>query len=239
MMNGVVRKERGGMFLAMVPELVIFDCDGVLVDSEALIVGIEARMLTAAGFPLNREDVIDRFVGLSYGVMMERLEAEFGRPVPSDLKQRVEQAALDELAVNVTAVPGIADVLGGLHAAGRARCVASSSDLSRITMTLEVAGLSSCFDPAHIFSVQMVERPKPAPDVFLHAAAELGSTPDRCLVVEDSPHGVQAALDAGMDVVGLTAGGHAGPVQHQRLVDAGAEHVFATAAELGGHLGLA
>ncbi|MEM9132646.1 MAG: HAD family hydrolase [Actinomycetota bacterium] len=222
----------------MVPELVIFDCDGVLVDSETLIVDIEARMLTAAGFPLTRENVIERFVGLSYGVMMDRLEAEFGRPVPLDLKQQVEQAALDELALNVTAVPGIAEVLKGLHAADRARCVASSSDLSRITMTMDVAGVSAWFDPAHIFSVQMVERPKPAPDVFLHAAAELGSNPDRCLVVEDSPHGVEAALAAGMDVVGLTAGGHAGPVQHQRLVDAGAGHVFATTAELGDHLGL-
>lgn len=222
----------------MVPELVIFDCDGVLVDSETLIVDIESRMLSEAGFVLSREDVIERFVGLSYGVMVDRLEADFGRPVPSDLKQRVEQAALDELADNVTAVPGIAEVLKGLHTAERPRCVASSSDLSRITMTMEVAGVASWFDPAHIFSVQMVERPKPAPDVFLHAAAQLGSAPERCLVVEDSPHGVTAALAAGMDVVGLTAGGHAGPVQHQRLIDAGAEVVFATTAELGDHLGL-
>ncbi|MEL7158136.1 MAG: HAD family phosphatase [Actinomycetota bacterium] len=217
-------------------ELVIFDCDGVLVDSEVLVVAVEARLLTEAGFPITADEIVERFVGLSYGLMMEQLAADFGRAVPDGLRQQVEEAALAELATSVTPVPGMAELVGGLADADRARCVASSSDLDRIQLSLEVAGLAPSFAPEHLFSVQMVDRPKPAPDVFLLAADALGVEPSRCVVVEDSPHGVEGARAAGMAAVGLTAGGHAGPGLSRRLLDAGAQHVFTSTAELGDYL---
>lgn len=220
----------------MSSELVIFDCDGVLVDSEILIVDLEAELLTKAGFPITRDEIIDQFVGLSYGVMMERLASDFDRPIPNDLREQIEEAALTELAKRVTAVPGMTELLAVMVETNRRRCVASSSNLDRIAMTLDVAGLAPSFAPEHLFSVQMVDKPKPAPDVFLLAASALGSAPGRCVVVEDSPHGVRGALAAGMTAVGLTAGGHAGPGLRQRLLDAGAEQVFATVAELGDYL---
>lgn len=223
----------------MPSELVIFDCDGVLVDSEILVVAVEAELLTEAGFPITADEIIERFVGLTYGLMMERLSAEFDRDVPEDLRTRVEEAALAELARAVTAIPGMTELLAEMVATERSRCVASSSDLDRIKMSLDVAGLAPLFAPEHLFSVQMVDRPKPAPDVFLLAASSLGTSPEQCVVVEDSPHGVAAARAAGMRVVGLTAGGHAGPDLGRRLLDAGAEHVFAKTGELGQFLAAA
>jgi beta-phosphoglucomutase-like phosphatase (HAD superfamily) len=122
--------------------------------------------------------------------------------------------------------------------AERPRCVASSSRLDRIRLSLDVAGLAGHFDPDHLFSTQMVARPKPAPDVFILAAEKLGAEPSRCVVVEDSPHGVHGALAAGMVPVGLTAAGHGSPTLAGRLSEAGAIEVFGSVEELGAWLGL-
>lgn len=210
-------------------DLVVFDCDGVLVDSEKLVVEVEAELLTRAGFPLTADEVIERFVGLSYPSMMATLARENGRPVPESVSREVQQAALARLARDLEPVPGMDAMLADLEVK---RCVASSSDLDRITMSLDVAGLDRHFDPSSIFSAQMVDRPKPAPDLFELAAARMGVSPDRCVVVEDSPHGVEGAVAAGMVVVGLVAGGHAGPRLASRLEAAGAVAVLTTADEL-------
>ncbi|MCP4222587.1 MAG: HAD-IA family hydrolase [Actinomycetia bacterium] len=215
-------------------DLVVFDCDGVLVDSEALVVDVEAALLTEAGFELSPADLIDRFVGLSYPTMMATIEADFGRPVPEELGQRVQQAALDRIASDLEPIPGMAELLASLT---MPRCVASSSDLDRITMSLAVCGLDRYFAVESIFSAQMVERPKPAPDLFTLAARSSGVEPEVCIVVEDSPHGVTGAVAAGRTAVGLLAGGHVGPNLAGRLKDAGADAVFPTAAELAHYLG--
>lgn len=217
----------------MPQELIIFDCDGVLVDSEALVVEVEAILLTEAGFPLTAQEIIERYVGLSYSTMMAAIEAQFGRPVPKELSDEVQRAALTRLSSDLEAIPGIDDLLEGLEPA---RCVASSSDVDRITMSLRVSGLTRHFDPNAIFSAQMVERPKPAPDLFELAAMRMNTHPSSCVVVEDSPHGVAGAVAAGMTVVGLVAGGHAGPTLADRLTDAGASRVFDSAADLGQYL---
>ena len=217
----------------MPPKLLVFDCDGVLVDSEALVVEVEAELLTAAGFPITAEEITERFVGLSYGSMMAALGAEHGRPVPDELSRRVQQAALDEFPSRLRPVPGIGDLLAALDGD---RCVASSSDLDRIQLSLTVTGLDDHFEPDHIFSAQMVARGKPAPDLFELAADRLEAAPASCLVIEDSPAGVSAARAAGMAVVGLLAGGHARPGLGERLVAAGAKLTFDTVAELGDHL---
>lgn len=211
------------------PELVIFDCDGVLVDSEAIVIEIEADLLTEAGFAMSVDDVAERCVGLSYPDMMAMLEREFGRPVPDELNHRIQQDALAAFPDRLRPVAGIDTLLEGL---ALPRCVASSSNIDRILLSLDVTGLAPHFAVEHIFSAQMVERGKPAPDLFRLAAARLDTAPERCLVIEDSPHGVAAALAAGMDVVGFVGGGHARPSLRQRLEAAGARRVVAEAAEL-------
>lgn len=211
------------------PELIIFDCDGVLVDSEAIVIEIEAALLTEAGFPMSVDDVAERCVGLSYPDMMAMLEREFGRPVPDELNQRIQHDALAAFPERLRPVGGIDTLLDGL---ALPRCVASSSDTDRIVLSLGLTGLARHFAPEHIFSAQLVDRGKPAPDLFLLAAERLDTAPERCLVIEDSPHGVAAAIAAGMDVVGFVGGGHARPSLRARLEAAGARRVVADAAEL-------
>ncbi|MEM9566336.1 MAG: HAD family phosphatase [Actinomycetota bacterium] len=215
------------------PELVVFDCDGVLVDSEVLVVDVEARMLTEAGFPITADEIADHFIGLSYGSMMAELARRHGRAVPDDLSERIQQAAIDRFPDHLRPVPGMPALLAGSE---RPRCVASSSDLDRIALSLQLTGLDVHFAADRVFSAQMVERGKPAPDLFLLAAETLDVETAACLVVEDSTAGVVAARAAGMDVVGLVAGGHARPNLGDRLTEAGARRVFTTVEELAGHL---
>lgn len=237
---GICRRRRSSpaisgtdSLLVVPPTLVIFDCDGVLVDSEILVVEIEAGLLSDAGFTLTAQEIIEQYVGLSYPAMMEDLGTRFGRPVPEVLSAEVQRAALARLATDLQAVPGMDDLLAALKPA---RCVASSSDLDRITMSLAVSGLAHHFDPGAVFSAQMVERPKPAPDLFELAASRMGWSPADCLVIEDSPYGVAGASAAGMTVVGLVAGGHAGPGLADRLLAEGAADVFDSAGDLSSFL---
>lgn len=204
-------------------DLLVFDCDGVLVDSEALVMEVEAALLTEAGFPLSTDEIADNYVGLSYTTMMADLGARYGRPVPEELSQRVQRAALERFPDHLVAVPGMTELLA---TSDRARCVASSSNIDRIELSLRITGLADRFAAGTIFSAQMVERGKPAPDLFLLAAHTLGVEPAGCLVIEDSTAGVTAAKAAGMQVVGLVAGGHARPHLGHRLEEAGASRVF-------------
>lgn len=213
--------------------LVVFDCDGVLVDSEALGLEIEARLLTDAGFPLSADEIAETYVGTSYSSMLAAVEKRFGRSAPPDLRERVESAVLEKLARELQPVPGMRELLASI---GAPRCVASSSDVDRIELSLRVAGLDHFFPEETIFSAEMVARGKPAPDLFLLAAERMRRAPEDCLVVEDSPAGVQAACAAGMSVVGFVAGGHARPSLSARLHEAGAPQVLASAPELGAYL---
>lgn len=203
-------------------DLIIFDCDGVLVDSEVIAVEIEARLLTEAGFPMTVDDVAETCVGLSYPDMVRMLEERFGKPVPESLNQQMQQSTLDEFPHRLQPVPGIASLL---EDSNKDRCVASSSDPDRIAMSLGITGLAPLFHTDRLYSATMVDRGKPAPDLFLHAAESLGHAPSRCLVIEDSPHGVEAARAAGMDVIGFVGGGHARPSLIERLRAAGAATV--------------
>lgn len=210
-------------------DLVIFDCDGVLVDSEVLVLGVEAEIFTAAGFPITEDEIAERFTGLSYARMIRELAQDFGRPISETLSRDVQEAALARIATDVEPVAGMDGLLSRLT---HQRCVASSSDLGRVSLSLGVAGLLHYFDPQNLFSAQMVENGKPAPDLFLLAAHRMGADPSDCLVIEDSPPGVEAACAAGMKVAGFTAGGHARPSLPTKLIDAGAFRVFASAGAL-------
>ncbi len=182
-------------------DLVIFDCDGVLVDSERLAVRVEARLITELGWPLSEAEVLERFVGRSDRHMLGEIEAALGRPVP-DWQDRYQhdlhRAFHDELA----AVDGIEAALDELtiHT-----CVASSGTHEKMQLTLGLTRLHDRF-AGRIFSSTEVEHGKPAPDLFLHAAERSGVAPERSIVVEDSRSGVEAARAAGMRSLGYAGG---------------------------------
>ena len=185
-------------------DLVIFDCDGVLVDSERLIVELEAQICRERGWPLNEEDVIREFVGLSDSAMRSRLSELVGEDLAEDWDAEYTDRYRHTLAEDVEAVAGVAAAIDIIEQAGLSTCVASSGSHHKMALTLGRTGLLERFK-GRIFSSTdpEVERGKPAPDLFLHAAARMGVVPHRCAVVEDSPFGLLAALDAGMSAFGF------------------------------------
>jgi HAD superfamily hydrolase (TIGR01509 family) len=193
--------------------LVIFDNDGVLVDSERLANAILADLLTEAGLPYTFEETVRDFMGGSMASMRQKAEAQLGRPLPADLEDRYHQRLFDGFA-HLQAIAGVEAVLDHLDARGIPYCLASSGTHQRIRTALTAVGFLTRFQ-GRIFSAEDVAHGKPAPDLFLHAAGELGMKPADCLVVEDSPLGVAAAVAAGMKVFG-----YAGMTDPAKLSDA-------------------
>jgi HAD superfamily hydrolase (TIGR01509 family) len=204
--------------------LVIFDCDGVLVDSEPLSNRVLAEAFTAAGLPMTAEDSVREFLGRSRAHVEAHGAALLGRPLPAGFYERYAAARDEAFRRELRAVEGVADAIDALHAAGATTCVASSGDHAKMRLTLGLTGLWERFD-GRIFSVTEVARGKPAPDLFLHAARSLEFEPRDCVVVEDAPAGVAAARAAGMRV--LAYAGLADPA-----LLAGADAVFGAMAEL-------
>jgi HAD superfamily hydrolase (TIGR01509 family) len=213
-------------------QLVIFDCDGVLVDTEATSNQVLAEAISAVGLPIDAGDVSRQFEAMRLAEIQTQVEERVGRRLGEkwllDFERRREAAFREGL----DAIDGVEEVLLGLHAAGRPICVASQARVEKTELTLGLTGLRDYFDDDALFSSTMVERGKPHPDLFLHAAATMGVEPSRCIVVEDAVPGVQAALAAGMPALG-----YAPPGSDDRLARAGAR-TFATMAELPGLLGV-
>ncbi len=186
-------------------ELVIFDCDGVLVDSERLIVKLEAQMFQERGWDLTEEDILREFVGLSDDAMRARLSELVGEELGADWDAEYTDRYRGALAGDLEAVPGVAEAVDAVEQAGLATCVASSGSHEKMALTLGKTGLLDRF-AGRIYSATDpdVAAGKPAPDLFLHAAARMGVVPARCAVVEDSPYGVAAALAAGMTPFGFS-----------------------------------
>ena len=180
-------------------ELIIFDNDGVLVDSEPVANQVLASLLTEYGFRCTPEESIATFMGHSMPQVRAMVEERLGRPVPADLEARYIEQLFPTFERSLRPIPGIEDAL---HAIDQTVCVASSGTHERIRLTLGATGLWDRFG-GRVFSAQDVVRGKPAPDLFLHAAASLGVDPRRCAVVEDSPAGVTAANAAGMTSFGF------------------------------------
>jgi HAD superfamily hydrolase (TIGR01509 family) len=205
------------------PDLVIFDCDGVLVDSEAIALGQVRHALGAAGLTLSHAEAVDRFLGLSLDSIVQKAEAELSAPLPSAFRTDLSRDILARFAVELKGIEGVRPAVASLACKV---CVASSSPLDRIRLALSVAGYDSLFEP-HIFSATMAPRGKPHPDLFLHAARAMGAPPARCLVIEDSAPGVTAAVSAGMAVFGFVGGSHfSGLAQAERLRGLGAKLIF-------------
>lgn len=187
------------------PELVIFDCDGVLVDSERLIQEVDMELIRGLGWPITRAEIFAEHLGRSQDAIIANIERRLGRAVPAGFLHERAAAYDTVLRERLVAVPDVAEAITVLRDEGMGLCVASSSPHSRIRMSLRLTGLQPFFAEEHVFSAEDVARGKPAPDLFLHAAATLTVPPRLCVVVEDSPAGVEAAKAAGMRVVGYSA----------------------------------
>lgn len=212
----------------MSPELVIFDCDGVLIDSEAIACAVDAEELTAAGYPISTSEVVHRFTGWAAREMVLSIEHEWGRALPADFSARVEARVLARYREDLAPITGVAETLRQLP---WRFCVASSSKPSKLGLGLIETGLFDFFYP-HIYSSVLVAKGKPAPDLFLFAADSMGVDAGSCVVIEDSIAGVTAARCAGMRVLGFTGGKHCGPDHGEALRKAGAEWVFDVFADL-------
>lgn len=188
----------------MVPGLVIFDCDGVLVDSERLVHEVDLAMIAELGWPISLEEILDQHLGRSQAAVLANIERHLGRPVPPGFAEARVAAFEAAFVDRLEAVPGVEEAISVLQDVGVQTCVASSGSHTRIRLTLGLTGLWPTF-AGRIFSAEEVERGKPAPDLFLHAAATMGVPAGSCVVVEDSPAGVRAARSAGMHVVAYCA----------------------------------
>jgi HAD superfamily hydrolase (TIGR01509 family) len=203
-------------------DLIIFDCDGVLVDSEVLSCRCLSEALADCGVKLELSDALELFLGRSAVAVLQHFGAQ-GRTLPDsflpDLKARVRAA----FQLSLQPIPGVSLLLAGLHTP---HCVASSSDIDRVSLSLALTGLAPHFDD-RLYTSQMVARGKPAPDLFLYAAAQMQAAPARTLVIEDSVSGVAAAKAAGMKVWGFAGGSHYESRDGRAILyDAGADRVF-------------
>ena len=198
-------------------DLVIFDCDGVLVDSEIIAARVEAEIITAAGVEIEADEIMTRYSGLTVKDMLLAIESERGVPLQASLLDRMREATDRSLKSQVQAIDGVRAAVAGLRLPF---CVCSNSRPERIELMLEKTGLLPLFS-GRIFSAQATPtaRPKPAPDVFLHAAGEMKAEPKRTIVVEDSVHGIAGARAAGMRVIGFTGGSHTFPGHADRLTE--------------------
>ncbi|MGW8365815.1 HAD family hydrolase [Streptomyces wedmorensis] len=186
-------------------DLVIFDNDGVLVDSEPISNTLLAGYLTELGHPTTYEESVRDYMGSAMHRIHELVEERSGQRLPEDFDETFHARVFAAFERELEAVAGAGDVLKGLAAAGVPYCVASSGSHERIRVGHRKTGLDAWFRDGIVFSAEDVGRGKPAPDLFLHAAERMGVAPERCAVVEDSGLGVRAALAAGMDVYGFTA----------------------------------
>jgi HAD superfamily hydrolase (TIGR01509 family) len=181
--------------------LVIFDCDGVLVDSDRIALRIQAERITALGLPTTYEDCVRDFLGLGMRATLRILEERLGGPLPQDWAEGLDTAVREAFRRELEPVPGVVAALEEIDAL---TCVASSGSQDKMRLTLGLTGLRDCFE-GRIFSAGEVERGKPAPDLFLYAAERMGVEPDNVVVVEDSPFGAAAARAAGMRALGYAA----------------------------------
>lgn len=201
------------------PELIIFDNDGVLVDSERLSNRILAGLVTQAGLPTTFEQAVSRYMGRRSTDCVTDIEEQLGFSLPDDFLERYEQQCADVLRAELTAIDGVVDLLDSLDAASVPYCIASSGTPAEIELRLTTTGLADRFGE-RVYSGSMVANGKPAPDLFEYAADKMGFAPTAAVVIEDSPAGVAGARAAGTHVIG-----HAALADAERLTAAGAHRI--------------
>lgn len=216
------------------PDLVIFDCDGVLVDSEVIAARVEAELLTEAGFEISAEELFEVYAGLTFKDIMLRIEEQSQIPFQASLIGRAEELVDRRLSAEVRVIEGAHEAVAAV--AGK-RCICSNSRPQRLDIMLEKTRLLPFFKGS-VFSSCGAEimKPKPAPDVFLHAAAVMEADAAKTFVIEDSVHGITGAKGAGMRVIGFTGAAHTYPGHADALMEAGAETVIRRWADFRGVL---
>lgn len=206
-------------------QFVIFDCDGVLIDSEVLANQVEVDIKTELGFPISLEDQCVKFTGM--GKSHPELQKEFTR-LPADFRQQVDDRVLEVYKKELKAIKGTKETLQTLQ---MPKCVASSSEADWLDLKLQLTGLKDFF-PNAIFHGDLVERCKPEPDLFLFALKSMGWAAEKTLVIEDSVHGVRAGRAAGLTVCGFLGGAHIYPGHGERLRAAGADFLISDLREM-------
>jgi HAD superfamily hydrolase (TIGR01509 family) len=186
-------------------ELAIFDCDGVLVDSETISNTVLAHTLTAEGLPTTLADARRDYQGMLLSEVVTEAQRRLGRPLPEDWLTRYEGERAEAFQRELKPVPDAAEAVKRVSAAGIAVCVASQGKASKTRLTLALTGLRDLFPAAALFSAEGVARGKPYPDLYLNAASTMGAKPSQCVVVEDTASGVTAAVSAGMRAIGYVA----------------------------------
>lgn len=201
--------------------LIIFDCDGVLVDSEILAKNVEIAAFAEHGFETSLEEFSERFSGMTGDEIVREIEDDLDKGLPQSLHDDIQSRIDHKLATELNAVRGVHDMLDALD---NPRCICSNSTMERLSISLKRTELLDRFRP-YIFSAPEVgtKEPKPSANVFVHAAQTLESDPAQTIVLEDSFHGVSGAVAAGMRVVGFTGASHTYPTHAERLMEAGAE----------------
>jgi HAD superfamily hydrolase (TIGR01509 family) len=211
-------------------DLILFDCDGVLVDSEIIAAEVESKLLREAGVEITAEDMCIRFAGMDWKSILLTIEKESELPLSASLIDKSEKLLDAALSRRLKIIDGVRYALSKIT---EQRCICSNSSSPRLELELNKVGLTPYFE-GHIYSAIDLGpgRTKPQPDIYLHGAKQFNVDPSRCLVVEDSVHGVHAARAAGMRVIGFTGGSHTYPTHADRLTDAGAETVISRMVEL-------
>ncbi len=211
-------------------DLIIFDCDGVLVDSEIIAAEVESALLTDAGYPIGVEEMGERFAGMTWHNILLTIEREAAIPLSASLLDKSEKLLDARLAQEVKVIDGVKAMLSRIR---KPYCICSNSASHRLDMMLSRVGLKEVFGP-YVYSAKDLgpDRVKPKPDIFLHGAKQFGADPARTLVIEDSVHGIAGARAAGMRVVGFTGASHSYPSHADRLTEAGAETVISRMTEL-------
>jgi len=202
-------------------ELIIFDCDGVLIDSEVIVCRLVSEVLTDLGYPITLDGVIERFAGRPQREMVADIEADWGRPVPDSFFSECKRRTADAYRAELRPIAGVRQLLDAVDIPV---CVASSAYPEKLRLGLQSTGLYEKLAP-NLISASFVARGKPDPDVFTYAAGWMRRPVAECVVVEDSIPGVQAARSAGMRVIGFTGGSHCPAGHADRLIAAGADSV--------------
>lgn len=207
-------------------DLVIFDCDGTLVDSETLNNQATLDVLAECGVQgYTLDHAFHHWMGTTYSSIALRVQMETGKTLPENFVLRCIARVAELQSQELRAVNGAADLIEILNAKSIPSCVASNGERTNVINSIRLTGLASFYDEDRIFTKIQVERPKPAPDIFLFAAEKMGMAPERCVVVEDSDAGVTGAVAAGMTVIGFTGTSHDKTLQAARLTKAGATHI--------------
>ena len=208
--------------------LLIFDFDGVVADSEVVANQVLAEIVTGLGVPTSLQDAYRDYMGNRFAEVMVLIETATGKPLAADFPATFQSRTFERFRAELVAVDGVRAFLD--RCGPVAKCIASSSSPDRLALCLDLLDLKGAFEP-HVFSAASVPRGKPHPDIFLHAAERMRTRAENCIVLEDSPTGVRAGIAAGMRVIGVLAASHIQDGHREELLKAGAHHVVASFAE--------